>query len=32
MSDSDETVSLSGLRGRPVILYFCPKDDTPARK
>ena len=22
-------VSLSGLRGRPVVLYFYPKDDTP---
>lgn len=24
-----ETVSLNGLRGRKVILYFYPKDDTP---
>jgi thioredoxin-dependent peroxiredoxin len=24
-----ETVSLSDLRGRPVVLYFYPKDDTP---
>ena len=24
-----ETVSLSGLRGRPVVLYFYPKADTP---
>jgi peroxiredoxin Q/BCP len=23
------TVSLSGLRGRTVVLYFYPKDDTP---
>jgi peroxiredoxin Q/BCP len=25
----DEPVSLSGLRGRPVVLYFYPKADTP---
>lgn len=26
----DETVvSLSGLRGKPVVVYFYPKDDTP---
>lgn len=24
-----ETVRLSELRGRPVVLYFYPKDDTP---
>ncbi|MBX6394442.1 MAG: thioredoxin-dependent thiol peroxidase [Alicyclobacillaceae bacterium] len=24
-----ETVTLSGLRGRTVVLYFYPKDDTP---
>lgn len=24
-----ETVSLEQLRGRPVVLYFYPKDDTP---
>jgi peroxiredoxin Q/BCP len=24
-----EIVSLSDLRGRPVVLYFYPKDDTP---
>jgi peroxiredoxin Q/BCP len=24
-----ETVSLEGLRGEPVVLYFYPKDDTP---
>ena len=29
-SDSGETVRLSDLRGRSVILYFYPKDDTPA--
>jgi peroxiredoxin Q/BCP len=28
-SDEGETVTLSGLRGRPVVLYFYPKDDTP---
>jgi thioredoxin-dependent peroxiredoxin len=28
-SESGETVRLSDLRGRPVVLYFYPKDDTP---
>jgi len=28
-TDADETVTLSGLRGRKVVLYFYPKDDTP---
>jgi len=28
-SDSGETVRLRDLRGRPVVLYFYPKDDTP---
>jgi thioredoxin-dependent peroxiredoxin len=28
-SDTGETVKLSELRGRPVVLYFYPKDDTP---
>ena len=28
-SDTGERVSLSGLRGQPVVLYFYPKDDTP---
>ena len=27
--DAGKTVSLSGLRGRKVVLYFYPKDDTP---
>ena len=28
-SDAGERVKLSSLRGRPVVLYFYPKDDTP---
>lgn len=28
-SDSGEPVTLSSLRGKAVILYFYPKDDTP---
>jgi thioredoxin-dependent peroxiredoxin len=28
-SDSGEEVTLSSLRGRPVVLYFYPKSDTP---
>jgi thioredoxin-dependent peroxiredoxin len=28
-SDSGEAVRLSDLRGKPVVLYFYPKDDTP---
>lgn len=28
-SDTGETVTLSQLRGRPVVLYFYPRDDTP---
>jgi peroxiredoxin Q/BCP len=29
-SDAGEPITLSSLRGRPVVLYFYPKDDTPA--
>ena len=28
-SDDGTKVKLSGLRGKPVVLYFYPKDDTP---
>ena len=28
-SDSGDEVRLSELRGKPVVLYFYPKDDTP---
>ena len=28
-SDGGERVKLSDFRGRPVVLYFYPKDDTP---
>ena len=28
-SDAGEKVSLSDFRGKPVVLYFYPKDDTP---
>ena len=28
-SDAGERVTLSALRGRPVVLYFYPRDDTP---
>ena len=28
-SDTGETVKLSEHRGRPVVLYFYPRDDTP---
>jgi thioredoxin-dependent peroxiredoxin len=27
-SDSGEQVSLDSLRGKPVVLYFYPKDDS----
>jgi len=29
-SDAGEAVRLSDLRGKPVVLYFYPKDDTRA--
>ena len=28
-TDGAKTLKLSDLRGRPVVLYFYPKDDTP---
>jgi peroxiredoxin Q/BCP len=28
-NDEGETVTLSALRGKPVVLYFYPRDDTP---
>ena len=28
-SDTGDEVTLESLRGRPVVLYFYPKDDTP---
>jgi peroxiredoxin Q/BCP len=28
-TDSGDAVTLSAFRGRPVVLYFYPKDDTP---
>lgn len=27
--DGGDTISLAGLKGRKVVLYFYPKDDTP---
>ena len=29
VSDAGERVRLSDLRGKPVVVYFYPKDDTP---
>lgn len=28
-NQNGETISLSDLKGKPVVLYFYPKDDTP---
>ncbi len=28
-SDAGESVSLSDFRGKPVVVYFYPKDDAP---
>ena len=28
-SDSGDTIHLADLRGKPVVVYFYPKDDTP---
>jgi peroxiredoxin Q/BCP len=29
LTDAGTTLRLSALRGRPVVLYFYPKDSTP---
>lgn len=29
LNDSGEKIKLSGLKGKKVVLYFYPKDDTP---
>jgi peroxiredoxin Q/BCP len=29
-SDTGDAVTLSSLRGKPVVLYFYPRDDTPS--
>jgi peroxiredoxin Q/BCP len=31
-SDDGESVSLSDFHGKPVVLYFYPKDDTSGSK
>jgi len=28
-ADGGQTISLASLKGKPVVLYFYPKDDTP---
>lgn len=28
-TDESKPLTLSSLRGRPVVLFFYPKDDTP---
>jgi thioredoxin-dependent peroxiredoxin len=28
-TDTGDTLTLSSLRGRPIVLFFYPKDDTP---
>ncbi|TKB78464.1 MAG: thioredoxin-dependent thiol peroxidase [Nitrospira sp.] len=28
-NENGKTIALKGLRGKPVVLYFYPKDDTP---
>ena len=28
-TDEGKSIALKSLRGRPVVLYFYPKDDTP---
>ncbi len=30
-SDEGDSVRLSDLRGKPVVLYFYPRDDTQSR-
>jgi len=32
LSDAGEYVSLESLRGRPVVLYFYPRDNTSSRR
>ena len=32
LNDSGEEVSLESLRGRPVVLYFYPRDNTSSRR
>jgi peroxiredoxin Q/BCP len=29
LTDEGVPITLAALRGRPVVLYFYPKDDTP---